>query len=175
MRGTRAKGPGGTGASAGGPGDAGGRSADLDQPGLRLRMGHEARRISSQHRQLDALFALVAGAVARGAPREARDAFVRFSDALDAHISLEDELYFPALRGLRPALAEDLTALGNEHRDFREQTETLRGLFDAAFDSESLLRCEAPLERLVSAVEAHEGREELLIAQIRTLPPEEGA
>jgi hemerythrin-like domain-containing protein len=144
----------------------------VDQPGLRLRMSHEARRISSQHRQLDALFALVANAVARGAPREARDAFVRFADAVDAHVSLEDELYFPALRGLRPELAVDLEALVGEHRELREQMQTLRGLFDAAFDSETLLRCEAPLERFVSGVEAHEGREELLIAQVRGPKPE---
>jgi hypothetical protein len=148
---------------------------ELEQPGLRLRMSHEARRISSQHRQLDSLFALVADAVTRGAPREARDAFVRFGDALDAHVSLEDELYFPALRGLRPALADDLAALEQEHRAFREQTDALRRLFDTAYDSESLARCEAPLERLVSAVENHEGREELLIAQVRTPPPEGAA
>jgi hypothetical protein len=148
---------------------------NFDQPGLRLRMGHEARRISSQHRQLDSLFALVADAVRRGAPREARDAFVRFADALDAHVSLEDELYFPALRGLQPALAGDLTVLEQEHRIFREQTDELRRLFDAAFDSEGLARCEAPLERLVCAVEDHEGREELLVAQIHTLPPGGGA
>jgi hypothetical protein len=150
-------------------------SSQSDQPGLRLRMGQEARRISSQHRQLDVLFALVAAAVRRGAPREARDAFLRFGDALDAHVSLEDELYFPALRGLRPALADDLAVLEREHRAFREQTEALRRLFDAAYDSAGLARCEAPLEQLVTAVEDHEGREELLIAQIRSPAPEGGA
>lgn len=131
-----------------------------DQPGLRLRMAHEARRISSQHRQLDSLYWLVVAALERRAPAQACTAFVRFRDALDAHMSLEDELYFPALRGLRPELEPELAGLVRDHRRFRRSLDALAG----AFADGNGAACAGGLESFATGFADHEQREEHLLA-----------
>lgn len=135
----------------------------MDQPGLEKRMGSEARRISSQHRQLDELYALVADAVGRGDAAEAHRGFVRFGDALEAHFSLEDGLYFPALHGMRRDLEAELEALSREHAEFRAQLAELGRLLEAG----DLARCDGQLDRFVVALARHEGREEQLLERIR--------
>jgi hypothetical protein len=135
-------------------------SQRIDQPGLKLRVSAEGRRISSQHRQLDAIFARVEAALERGAEQDARDALQRFRDAWEAHTSLEDGFYFPALRGLRPELGARLDALSAEHERFREAIERVEAVFgDAAARAEAL-------DRFVSGIAEHERREEALLAEI---------
>ena len=132
----------------------------VDQPGLRMRMAQEARRISSQHRQLDSLHALVVGALERRAPAQSRAAFVRLRDALDAHMALEDELHFPALRGLRPDLDAELAGLVREHRRFRRSLDALA----ETFADGNAVACARGLESFVVAFGDHERREERLLA-----------
>jgi hypothetical protein len=130
------------------------------EPGLALRMQRERRVISSQHRQLDDFTLRLAAALDSGDAGHARAAFQRFSDALEAHLALEDGLYFPALRGLRPSLSRDLESLADEHRGLRERVARLAQLVEAG-------RCEAclpSLERLAGDLADHEGREEGLLA-----------
>jgi iron-sulfur cluster repair protein YtfE (RIC family) len=124
-----------------------------------MRMAQEARRISSQHRQLDALHALVVTALERRAPAQARSAFVRLRDALDAHMALEDELHFPALRGLRPDLDAELAGLVREHRRFRR---SLDGLAETFSDGDAGA-CAQGLASFVAAFAEHERREERLL------------
>jgi len=132
----------------------------FEQPGLRLRLGGGARRISSQHRQLDTLFGHVLETLAQGDEAAARDAFARFRDAWEAHTSLEDHFYFPALRALRPALGGPLLELSAEHAALVGDLEGL-----AAGFGEGAARDEA-LDRLVEAIAAHEAREEALLAEL---------
>jgi hypothetical protein len=134
------------------------------EPGLALRMQRERRVISAQHRQLDDFALRLAAALDAGEPPAAQAAFLRFSDALEAHLALEDGLYFPALRGLRPTLEPDLEALSDEHQALRESLVGLARLVEAG-------RCEAcvrPLEQLAGDLAEHEGREEGLLASLRT-------
>ena len=133
------------------------------QPGLALRMRREVRVISAQHRQLDEFYARVADAVHGNQPDAARASFARFADGLEAHLALEDGLYFPALRGLRPALGPDLEALCDEHRQLRESLAGVARLFDAGVCAD----CARPLERLGGDIAEHEGREEGLLASIQ--------
>jgi len=134
------------------------------EPGLTLRMQRERRVISSQHRQLDDFYVRLAAALdAREAPA-AQAAFRRFSDALEAHLALEDGLYFPALRGLRPTLEPDLEALSDEHHALRERLVGLARLVEAGH-CEACLR---PLEQLAGDLAEHEGREEGLLASLPT-------
>lgn len=133
------------------------------QPGLALRMKREARVISAQHRQLDDFYARVADAVHGNQPEAARTAFARFADALEAHLALEDGLYFPALRGLRPSLGRDLEALCDEHQQLREGLARVGRLIDAGVCAD----CAPPLERLAGDIAEHEGREEGLLASIQ--------
>ena len=132
------------------------------QPGLQLRMRGEARRISSQHRQLDVLYGRVLAALARASASEARDALDRFVDAWEAHTDLEDKLYFPALRGLRPAVGPGLAALSAEHRRLRE---TLAGI-EADLAAGRLAAAGEALAHLVGEIASHEEREEALLAEL---------
>jgi hemerythrin-like domain-containing protein len=134
----------------------------MDQPGLRVRMGAERRRISSQHRQLDAIYGRVEAAIAKGAFPEAREALGRFRDAWEAHTSLEDGFYFPALRGLRPAVGAQLEALSAEHARSMQQLAEL----EALVEQQDRAALEAALERFVAHLADHEGREERLLAEL---------
>ena len=136
---------------------------DQHQHGLRRRMGSEARRISSQHEQLDTFFSLVTAAVERGSLHAARPAFTRFADALDSHFTLEDRVFFPALRGLDPQLTKDLTGLADEHHALRRDLESLTDLLAAG----SLESFAVRLETLGDTINGHEAREELILASVR--------
>ena len=133
------------------------------QPGLALRVQRGARTISAQHRQLDDFYLRVAAALDGGEAESARAAFARFCDALEAHLALEDGLYFPALRSLRPALERDLDPLEGEPQQLRERlAQVARSL-----ESDDCPRCARLLEQLAGDLAEHEGREEGLLAPIR--------
>jgi hypothetical protein len=133
------------------------------QPGLALRMRREARVISAQHRQLDEFHGHVAAALERAEADAARAAFARFADALEAHLALEDGLYFPALRGLRPSLGPELATLEDEHQRLRESLAVTARPIEAG----ECAAASQALERLASAMADHEGREEMLLARIQ--------
>jgi iron-sulfur cluster repair protein YtfE (RIC family) len=125
-------------------------------------MGHESRRISSQHRQLDTLYGLIVSSLQRGEREPARQALQRFEDAFEAHISLEDGFYFPALRGMQVDVGEELESLSHEHGRFREDLAALA----AAVQSAPLEAVADSLDEFITRVAAHEGREEALIASL---------
>ncbi len=133
-----------------------------NQPGLRLRMQREARVISAQHRALDDFYQRVRAALQAGPSERARAAFARFADALEAHLALEDGLYFPALRGLAPELERDLEALCDEHQQLRERLTKLA----PSIESEACEVCVRLLDRFAGDLAEHEGREEGLLASI---------
>jgi len=138
------------------------RSRPVTQPGLRTRMGQESRRISSQHRQLDTLYGLIVVALREGDRDRAERALERFGDAFDAHTSLEDSFYFPALRGMHAQAGDELTGLSEEHKRFRQDLEAL----NAELVADSLDSVEASLDDFITRVAAHEGREEALLASL---------
>jgi hypothetical protein len=139
----------------------------IDQPGLRLRLNGEVRRISSQHRQLDALFALVVEALESGSAASTRETLRSFRDAFEAHTDLEDRLYFPALHGLRAELTATLDRLTAEHRSFRGSFERLEAYLDAS----DLAGLGAQLETFAEELADHETREEALLAEHGGMPP----
>jgi len=134
--------------------------------GVRHRMRSEERRISSQHTQLNDLYQGVASSLERSGVHTARVAFTRFADALEAHLALEDDLYFPALHGLRPDLGGQLTLLVREHRALRLLTTELHALFEAGERDTASDR----LADLAEHIRSHEAKEEALISQINTRP-----
>ncbi len=134
--------------------------------GLRARLGQEARRISKQHRQLDSFYEVVADAIGNDRPEQARTAFQRLHDALDAHFTLEENVHFPALHGLRPEFSAELDALEAEHGGFRAQLAEVEILLD----QQALHRAGPTLDRFVTALAAHEGREEQLLARCQRGP-----
>lgn len=142
----------------------------IGERGLERRLQRETRRISSQHQQLDSLYEITRQALATQSVEAARNAFLRFSDALEAHIDLEDDFFFPAVRGLRPDLVSDLRALSAEHHGFRDDLSELNRAFEAGL----VKRAEASLDDFVKRLAAHEEREEKLLARIRANEGAEG-
>jgi len=139
------------------------------EPGVHWRMQGEARRISSQHRQLDLFYGMLEEALERGSLQGARVAFVRFRDALDAHITLEDKVFFPALHGLLPPeLGAQLTGLVREHEAMRRVLDELQDLLaEGAVES-----CVRELDAFAEQIADHERREERLLADLRGEPSE---
>jgi iron-sulfur cluster repair protein YtfE (RIC family) len=135
----------------------------VKQEGLEKRVAFEARRISSQHRQLEAFHELVAQALAAGEPGGVLRAFMRFRDALEAHFAMEDEIFFPAMHGLRPELEVELTVLVQQHHAMRAQIAEIQALFDA----EQLGDGGRVLDAMVGTLSQHEEREERLQAVVR--------
>jgi hypothetical protein len=134
-----------------------------NQPGLALRVQRGTRVISAQHRQLDVLYLQVDTALLAGESERARAAFTRFADALEAHLALEDGLYFPALHGLRPALEGDLERLCDEHQQLREQLSRI----ERAIEGGACEPCARLLHQFAGDLAEHEGREEGLLASIQ--------
>ncbi len=135
----------------------------VKQSGLGRRLRIEARRISSQHRQLDELYALLVKALDEGVQGPVRRGFERFRDALEAHFSMEDNVHFPALHGLRPELDGLLTRLVDEHRTLRDKLARVQDAFLAGDLETGLERLDAFAEELAE----HEDREEDLVAELR--------
>jgi len=140
---------------------------DPRQPGLRLRVGREARRISSQHRQLDTFYQMVVQSLSNGPAARARAEFLRFHDALDAHFTVEERIHFPALHGLRPDLDRELAELVEDHRAFRQQLEAMARQLEVG----DLAGCSAQLDRFVVELASHEGREEQMAEPKPTADP----
>ncbi len=139
---------------------------NLGDPGLRQRMRGEERRIEGQHEQLDALCREVCASLERDGTEAVLDDYLLFVGALEAHMTIEEDIYFPALHGLRMELADELSALVEAHQAFRRQTEEVRALFEG----HDRLAAQAALERLALDFAAHEAAEEELMARVNDGP-----
>ncbi len=146
-----------------GPRDAGNRTfGQGEEPALERRMERFGVRLSAQHRQLDEFFAMVISAVERGSLMAARAAFTRFYDALDAHTTLEDRVFFPALRGLHPRIAAELVRLVEDHDGFRRSLGELSDVLAKG----SIEEFSAAFNRFAVVFSQHEEREERLMATL---------
>jgi iron-sulfur cluster repair protein YtfE (RIC family) len=129
--------------------------------GLDLRLRREALRIASQHHQLDQFHEVFENALARGDVMAAELSFSRFADALEAHFSVEEQVYFPALHGRDVVTASELGEFVREH-------DALRGAIDeifAALRSRDLAACEAAVGAWIPRLVLHERREEALMTR----------
>jgi hypothetical protein len=132
------------------------------QPGLSLRVASETKRILGQHAQLDAFFQMVDEALARGSMQAARIAFMRFRDAYESHVDVEEHSFFPTLRGLKPHLAPHLAQLVLEHARHREHLDELHELL-ARGSAEPF---SSSFTRFCDELARHEAREEALIRRV---------
>lgn len=145
---------------------------DPMETGLRHRARRVARQISTQHRHLNPLFEALEQSTAERDGARARAAFERFKDAIDAHFSLEDEFFFPALHGLCPGRSGELSGLSRDHeRLLGELVSVNEALGRDDFDS-----AHRTLGVFATTLSAHESREEQLVTTINGLrddPPVE--
>jgi hypothetical protein len=140
-------------------------SPDNDS-GLRLRMRGEERRISSQHRQLGDLFERTMDSVETIGSRRAIGDFLLFQTALEAHMSVEEDIYFPALHGLRNDVRDELVELVEEHNKIRIVLNNVKYLMSRSVGHDA----ELALIELANRIEDHEEKEENLLARITEGP-----
>ena len=132
-----------------------------DRDGLGLRLRREALRVASQHHQLDQFHEVFENALARGDAPAAERSFARFADALEAHFTLEEQVYFPALHGRDGAAAGELAELVREHEALRGGVAEIA----SALRARDLEACEGAVSTWLPRLVLHERREEALMAR----------
>ena len=135
-----------------------------DQPGLRMRLAHEARKIAAQHEILDGLERDTLRALESADAAVMRDVLDDFASALDGHFTLEEDVHFPALHGLDESCTAELDALVRDHRVIRggiAQVVTGAGRPVAARDP-----LVAAFREVMTTLRDHEKREEALFARV---------
>ena len=128
--------------------------------GLVYRVKRAERQIGAQHANIDLLFDLLRDAVSSGARTDIQSAFDRLYGAVEAHFSLEDEVFFPALHGLHPNHEGELQALSREHERFVGEMGAIR----SALRRPTLDAFERAVAEFRLAMGEHEAREERLIS-----------
>jgi hypothetical protein len=90
------------------------------------------KEIADEHRALNRLFATALKLLAGGDPENhARDAFEGLREALESHLSAEENLYFPTIWALRPEFKGRLRAFVRAHHHFRGLAQEIAGLMDS--------------------------------------------
>ncbi len=130
------------------------------------RLRRAATQIQSQHRRLAPLFDELSRAIAGGSEREAQTAAFRLSGAVKAHVLLEEEVVFPAIRGLCPEQHAELEALANDHQGLAA---SLQSVIDLILKNQFEIAAES-LESCRHAVEEHEFREESFLNALDSTP-----
>jgi nucleotide-binding universal stress UspA family protein len=130
--------------------------------GLRYRVKRAARQIASQHRHIRSTVDAIREAAANGAGRDLRTALTGLQNAVDAHFSLEEDVFFPAIHGLHPEYAGVMEALGRDHVRFVSE---LRGIADG-LELSDLARFASAFEAFANSLAAHEVREEELVGAV---------
>ena len=135
---------------------------DPMETGLRHRVKRAVRQMSDQHRNIRAIHGSIRGALERGGVQDTRAALDRLQSAMDAHFTLEDEVFFPALHGLRPEFADSLEALSREHAGFSEELRKL----GAGLEASDVEAFQSGFDVYAEALAAHERREEQIVATL---------
>lgn len=128
--------------------------------GLLYRVKRASRQIAEQHAHLSEILRGFEPLLERGDGGAVRELFQRYRGALDAHFSLEEAVFFPALHGLHPERSADLEALSAEHQEFLGKLARLSEGLEA--DLEGFRR---GLRAISSEFATHESREEKVVRQ----------
>ena len=127
--------------------------------GLQLRLRRARRQIESQHSHLHTLYESLARAIAKGRVERVRETGAQLLAAIEAHFSLEDGVFFPAVRSLHPQHGEELYELVREHERYRKKLMGMLG----DLGTDGLDSFAAGYRELATSVADHESREERLI------------
>ena len=131
---------------------------EMNEQKLRYASG----RIASQHHRLESFYSIVSNALARGDEYEAEAGLTSFIDALDAHFTLEECEWFPALASAQSALRQEIAELTIEHEKFLQDLDQVRkrlrmSEFEASF---------ACFDRFLIELARHDDQEERILAGI---------
>jgi hemerythrin-like domain-containing protein len=127
-----------------------------------LKLRKASRRIASQHHRLESFYSIVSNALARGEEQEADAGLTSFIDALDAHFTLEESEWFPALAKTRSTLRQEVSELAEEHEKFRHDLEQVRKRLRMREFEASI----AYFDYLLNELARHDDREERMLASI---------
>jgi hemerythrin-like domain-containing protein len=132
------------------------------ETGLRHRLRRAVRQMATQHEHLRTLIHAIADAIEIGRVEEIRESIDRLRGSIEAHFSLEDDVFFPALHGLHPEKGRELNALMRDHVDFLEELSRLRdGLTTDTLDDFA-----KGYRAFSQSIAEHECREERLVASL---------
>ena len=132
------------------------------ETGLRHRLRRAVRQMATQHEHLRTLIHAIADAIETGRVAEIQESVDRLRGAIEAHFSLEDDIFFPAVHGLHPETGRELNALMREHGDFLEDLSRLRtGLTTGTLDAFA-----KGYRAFTESIAEHECREERLVASL---------
>lgn len=121
------------------------------------------RLVADEHSDLECVFAETLGQLRQGAEGAAlRVAFARLRNQLEAHLAREDQLYYPALRALRPVHRDSLAAIIAAHDTFRQRLAEIEANL-AGGGTDTAVR---GVESLASLFAAHEVAEEQMLHEI---------
>jgi iron-sulfur cluster repair protein YtfE (RIC family) len=132
------------------------------ETGLRHRLRRAVRQMATQHEHLRTLIHAIADAIEVGRVEEIQESVDRLRGSIEAHFSLEDDVFFPALHGLHPETGRELNDLMREHVDFLEDLSRLRsGLTTGTLDDFA-----QGYRAFSQSIAEHECREERLVASL---------
>jgi hypothetical protein len=133
---------------------------------FRIQMRSEERRIESQHEHLDFLCQELYSRIDKDGATQAIDEFVLFMTAFDAHMTVEEDIFFPVLYGLRADLGPEFETLVAEHAEFRIEAAKIQDRLRANDRDAARLA----LDRLARRISKHERIEENLLTRITEGP-----
>jgi len=115
------------------------------------------KKIADEHRALDALFTTTRSLLEGGGDLEpVRDAFDELRTALEAHLSAEEDLYYPTIWAVRPERKQPLVGFIRAHERFRDQLRRI----DAKLESGARSEAARSLETFQTEFASHEVGEE---------------
>ena len=137
--------------------------------GLQLRLRRAKRQIGIQHEHLRSLYVSLADCIAKGRTAQVQDVARQLLGAMEAHFSLEDGVFFPAVYGLHPDRARDLNELMREHEKYRSLLVRLCEDLTAG----GLEAFAKGYQEFSASIADHEDREERLIDLLTEEPSDE--
>ncbi len=127
-----------------------------------LKLRKASRRIASQHHKLESFYSVVSNALAKGEENEADAGLTSFINALDAHFTLEDREWFPALAKIGSTLRRETSELAAEHQKFRHDLDQVRKRLRMK-EFEAAIAC---FDQFLYELARHDDREERMLARI---------
>ena len=135
------------------------------ETGLRHRLRRAVRRIATQHEQLRGLHGKLRAAIDAAGIAEVRECTDRLRAAIDAHFTLEEGVFFPAVHGLHPESTPELNLLAREHRQSLAVLDRLRD----ELTTRSMAEIAQVLRGFSDVTAEHEAREERLLESLADL------
>jgi hemerythrin len=133
-----------------------------------LADGESLARWWEEHSELDALVEAVEETMGGGDVAAAGRALEKLDDALEAHFSVEENVYFPLVERFSPLHSSVVEAARLGHKKIRGRMEDLRQLVDRG----EIGAARRALFVLLDRFRTHESEERKLIRELETLADE---